>query len=152
MDISTRERFKTFFNKFVMFFSEPNEKLRHAVESFVKTEMHNTISKFIQCFQLFTILLNSPHLTSVNYNILIKDVKPYLVSCWKGGGGIYLQFGYNVIAGAHLLLLTAQSFFPSCVLGLNVYSILKHHKIVLTLNAIEQLEERLCRDNRLIWR
>ena len=37
-------------------------------------------------------------------------------------------------------------------ISLNVYSILKHHKIVLSLNAIERLEERLCKDNRLIWR
>ncbi|CAB4010006.1 50S ribosomal L4 [Paramuricea clavata] len=66
-------------NSVVVVDSEQNGNLRHAVESFVRAEMHNTIS-------------------------------------------------------------------------LNVYSILKHHKIVLSLNAIEQLEERLCRDNRPIWR
>lgn len=37
-------------------------------------------------------------------------------------------------------------------ISINVYSILLHHKIVLSLSAIEQLEERLCRDNRLIFR
>ncbi|XP_028397696.1 uncharacterized protein LOC114521440 [Dendronephthya gigantea] len=70
---------KNNWNSVLVVDSEPNENLRHAVESFGKAEMHNTIS-------------------------------------------------------------------------LNVYSILNHDKIVLSLNAIEQLEERLCKDNRPIWR
>jgi hypothetical protein len=35
------------------FFSEPNENLRTAVESFEKSEMHNTISKSIQVYSSY---------------------------------------------------------------------------------------------------
>lgn len=38
------------------------------------------------------------------------------------------------------------------MISINVYSILRHHNIVLSLSAIEELEEQLCQDNRLIWR
>lgn len=34
--------------------------------------------------------------------------------------------------------------------GLNVYSILLRHKVILTLGAVQSLEERLCEDNRII--